>query len=273
MDRNILRASRIDPKLSATEILEVVKSPGEPEPSLRTVRRRLQQAGLNGRRPVKKPFISLKNRRARIQWAKEHLTWTSRDWARVAWSDESKFNLFGSDGIKYIRRPIGTRFDPKYQLPTVKHGGGNCMVWGTFCAGGMGPLRRIEGILDRYGYEEILEKTMRPWALRKIGRNFLFQQDNDPKHASGHVKQWFKKRHVEVMDWPSQSPDLNIIESLWEELERALKGKRAKNAAEKFEQLKKSWSEIPQATIDKLIDSMPRRCQAVIDAKGFATKY
>nr|XP_012234568.1 PREDICTED: uncharacterized protein LOC105679233 [Linepithema humile] len=69
------------------------------------------------------------------------------------------------------------------------------------------------------------------------------------------------------MEWPSQSPDLNIIEPLWEELQRRLANKRATNTAEKFAQLEKEWKKIPQSTINTLIDSMPRRCQAVIDAK------
>jgi len=75
------------------------------------------------------------------------------------------------------------------------------------------------------------------------------------------------------MEWPSQSSDLNIIEPLWEELQRRLASKRATNAAEKFAQLEEEWKKIPQSTINALIDFMPRRCQAVIDAKDFATKY
>ena len=47
---------------------------------------------------------------------------------KVLFSDESKYCLFGSDGMKYVRRPINTRFHPKYQVPTVKHDGGNAMV-------------------------------------------------------------------------------------------------------------------------------------------------
>uniref|UniRef100_A0A8R1E616 Tc1-like transposase DDE domain-containing protein n=1 Tax=Caenorhabditis japonica TaxID=281687 RepID=A0A8R1E616_CAEJA len=237
MDRNIVRSSREDPRRNSTDIFKAVNSPIEPAPSRRTIRRRLNAHGLFGRRPVKKPFISKKNQKARVAWAKAHLHWGRKEWAKHVWSDESKFNLFGSDGTKWVRRPIGTRYSPKYQVATVKHGGGNCMVWECFSETAMGPLRRVNGIMDRYQYEDILENTMRPWTLRNVGRAFVFQQDNDPKHTSLHVRSWFQRRRVDVLDWPSQSPDLNPIEHLWEELERHLAGVRASNADEKFAQL------------------------------------
>ncbi|CAD6195785.1 unnamed protein product [Caenorhabditis auriculariae] len=69
-------------------------------PSVSTVKRRLNAAGIMGRRPVKKPLISEKNRAARVKWAKEHLNWTRQDWNKILSSDEIKFLLFGSDGIQ-----------------------------------------------------------------------------------------------------------------------------------------------------------------------------
>uniref|UniRef100_A0A8R1EB15 Tc1-like transposase DDE domain-containing protein n=1 Tax=Caenorhabditis japonica TaxID=281687 RepID=A0A8R1EB15_CAEJA len=68
------------------------------------------------------------------------------------------------------------------------------------------------------------------------------------------------------MEWPSQSPDLNLIEHLWEELERCVSGIRARNADKKFSQLQTAWAQIPQSVLTNL----PRRCQAVIDSRGFA---
>lgn len=176
--------------------------PEQPNPSIRTIRRRLQAAGLNGRRPVKKPFISIKNRKARVEWAKAHLNWTRQQWSDVIWSDESKFMLFGSDGITWIRRPEGKRFDPKYQLPTMKHGGGSVMVWGAFSAKGIGPLHRIDGIMNKKVYSNILENVMLPYAKRLFGRGFIYQQDNDPKHRAAEVQEWFRRRRVILMEWP-----------------------------------------------------------------------
>lgn len=68
------------------------------------------------------------DRLARLAFARHH--WTSNEWAKVLWSDESKFNLFSSDGIRYVRRP--QRYNPKYQVPTVKHGGRNVMIKKVF---------------------------------------------------------------------------------------------------------------------------------------------
>lgn len=237
------------------------------------MKRRLRDGGLFGRRPVKKPLISEKNRKKRLQWAKEHLYWTLKQWEKVLWSDESKYLLFGSDGITFVRRPVGARNDIKYQLPTVKHGGGSVMVWGCFSLASVGPLVRIEGIMKKEEYKEILEKHMITFARRKLGRNWIFQQDNDPKHSSQYLKDWFQSRRVDVMDWPSQSPDLNPIEHLWEHLSRQVREKKAKNCNEKFAFLKKAWEAIPTSVLENLIASMPRRCQAVIDAKGWPTKY
>ncbi|KAK6748169.1 hypothetical protein RB195_001035 [Necator americanus] len=146
-----------------------------------------------------------------------------------------------------------------YQLPTVKHGGGNIILWGCFCSHGVRTLCQIHGNLDRYGYDEILGTTMRPFALQIIGRGFIFQQDKDLKHTSSHTRDWLNRRRVEVLDWPSQFPNLNPIEHLWEELERRMKGKKSRKSAEKFAQFEEAWKAIPQSCLDNLLDSMPRR--------------
>uniref|UniRef100_A0A8R1IVS3 Uncharacterized protein n=1 Tax=Caenorhabditis japonica TaxID=281687 RepID=A0A8R1IVS3_CAEJA len=102
-------------------------------------------------------------------------------------SDESKFMLFGSDGISYVRRPVGTRFNPKYQTPFVKHDGDNVMVWSCFSSHEVGPLHRIRGNMDRFVYEQILQNVMLPFARVFPKVRYLFQQDNDPKHKSNHI--------------------------------------------------------------------------------------
>ncbi|CAO4365735.1 unnamed protein product [Caenorhabditis nigoni] len=123
-----------------------------------------------GRRSVKKPLISKKNQAARMKWAEDYLNWTRQDWNKVLWSDESKVMFFGSDEIQWIRRPVGSRYDPKYQLST--HGG---------------PLHRVKGIIDQHVYKDIVQNQILP-HLKSIGRGILYQQDNDPNHTDLLVK-------------------------------------------------------------------------------------
>uniref|UniRef100_A0A8R1E8H6 DDE_3 domain-containing protein n=2 Tax=Caenorhabditis japonica TaxID=281687 RepID=A0A8R1E8H6_CAEJA len=120
-------------------------------------------------------------------------------------------------------------------------------------------------------------KTWR-WICDGLGmllRHFHgFIEENCWNHGpiSGHVANWFRRRRVDLLEWPSQSPDFNPIEHMWEELKRRLKGVRASNANQKFAQLEADWKSISMTVVQTLLDSMPRRCQVVIDTKGYPTK-
>ena len=63
-------------------------------------------------------------------------------------------------------------------------------------------------------------------------------------------------------------PDLNPIEYLWNDLERRVKGIRARNPDEKFAILSQEWYKTDQRTIDRLMASMPTRCEEIIKARG-----
>jgi transposase len=270
LDRLIKRSAMTHPRWSASKILADV---GHPNISRSTIKRRLTEFGLPARRPARKPYVSVKNRKLRVKFAQEHLNWTTDQWRKVLWSDESKFNLFSSDGIKYVRRPIGQRYNPKFMVPTVKHGGGSVMVWGCFSGYGMGPIHKIDGIMDRFVYKDILAEEMLPHGKENMPRGWIFQDDNDPKHRSHFVKDWIKSKKVKVMEWPAQSPDLNPIENLWDVVERRIRSENYANIHEFWNAIEKSWKSIPMTVIDRLIDSMKRRCEAVIKNFGYPTRY
>lgn len=101
-----------------------------PELSVRTVQRHLLKAGLPGRIRRKSPYLKLLHRYRQYRWAKERAHWTVEDWNWVWFSDESKFQLFGSDGKQYCRRRPGEEYLDRNVKSTVKHGGGRIMVWG-----------------------------------------------------------------------------------------------------------------------------------------------
>ena len=88
--------------------------------------------------------------------------------SKVLFSDESKLCIFGSDGIKYVRHPKGERFALKYQMPTVKHGGGNTIIWGCFSCDSIGPLDCIKGIMDQNVYLDKIKDVMLPHGKDKM---------------------------------------------------------------------------------------------------------
>lgn len=268
-DRKIVRKLKKEPLLSAKR----VKNDLNLDVSTRTVQRRCVENKLLSFRVAKKPFISKKNRLDRLEFANNHLDWSIQKWKTVLFSDESKFNLKGSDGSQRVRRPIGERLKPRYCSGTVKHGGGHVMVWGAFSGQGIGPIHRIEGLMDRFMYKDILQDIMLPFAEEEMPLRWTFQQDNDPKHTSKLVKKWFTSNNITVMKWPAQSPDLNPIENLWEIVYKNLPEKNFSNRDQLFQALVNEWNGIPQTVIDKLIQSMPRRCASVIKNNGYSTKY
>lgn len=161
MDRRIKRISQRDPWLSGPRIIAEIP---ELEVSPRTVQRRLVEAKLYSRRPAKKPLVSERNRLARLEFVRRHLNWTVQDWKKILFSDETRYKIFNSDGMRRVRRPVNTRFHPKYVTPTIKHGQGSVFLWGCFSWSGVGPLHFIDGTMDRLVYRDILQNVMLPYA-------------------------------------------------------------------------------------------------------------
>ncbi|XP_050496715.1 transposable element Tcb2 transposase [Bombus huntii] len=156
MDHRIHRLSEKDRFRSANNIAAEINYKNDTQISARTVKRRLEDFNLRGRKPPKKPLLSSRNRKRRLAFTKAHKHWTSEDWQMLLFSDESKFNRVSSDGIRHVRRRIGESLKTQCVLKTLKHGVGNVMVCACFSRGSPGPICRINGITDRFQYMDIL---------------------------------------------------------------------------------------------------------------------
>ena len=272
-DRALVKMSLQNRRLTSTELKRKLKDSLEVECSSRTVRRRLDNAGLHGRVARKKPLLTSRHRAIRLKWAKERKDWTPSDWNKIVWSDESKYNLFGSDGRVYIRRRVGEELLSECTQQTVKFGGGSVMVWGCMSCDGVGPLVKVEGRMSGRDYIRLLSQTLVPY-IQSLGPEYIFQDDNAPCHRAHTVTRWVASKGVKTMEvWPPQSPDLNPIEHLWRILAIRIKSYKPKNLKELEERLKEEWSKIPAVEVQNLIASMPKRVAAVITAKGGPTKY
>lgn len=272
--RLIVRKVKKNPMISAPKVQsEITRETGKScDPQ--TIRRVLYSAGFHGRNMRKKPFVNKVNRQKRIKFAKYHEKDELAFWNTVIFSDESKFNIHGSDGRDKVWRKRNTELDPKNMRGTVKHGGGSVMVWGCMAASGVGNLVFIDSIMDRYGYLNILKNNLLESSIKLgLDRSFVFQQDNDPKHTSHVVREWLLYNAKNQLKTPPQSPDMNVIEHLWEHLERQIRKHDIKTKDDLKRVLQEEWYKISPNVTQSLVNSMPSRMKAVLKAKGYATKY
>lgn len=270
---NFIRVlSKRNRRLTAPQITAALNDTRETPISTTTVKRRLLSAGLRGCVAAKKPKLTNRHKKNRLEWAKAHKNWTIEQWENVLWSDESKFQIFGSNRRVFVRRSKEERASEACTVPTIKHGGGNVMVWGCFGNSKPGNLVRITGKLNKEGYLKILQDSAIPSGLSLIGSGFIFQQDNDPKHSSKLCQNFLNKKKAEnilnIMQWPSQSPDLSPIELVWDELDRRVKSRCPTSSEHLWQLLENEWNKLDKDYFKKLINRMPRICEKIIKEKG-----
>lgn len=160
--------------------------------------------------------------------------------------------------------------------PTRKFGGGSIMVWGCFLSCGVGYLCRIDGGVDSDMYIKILNddlmETIKWYGLNK--KEIIFQQDNASCHKAKSVMEWFNTNKIKVLPWSPQSPDLNPIEHLWDQLKRKI---YEKNSPQTLDELwikcEEVWNEITHARCSKLVYSMENRVKEVLKSRGGYTTY
>lgn len=273
-DRSIIRMVKKDRFISVRKIQNVMENDHGIQMSASTIKNRIHEEGFVGCVAKKKPFLSAKHMKRRLQFAKKYVDMPISFWKKIIWSDESKFNKKTSDGMQKVWRKPGETYRLSCMRGTVKHGGGNIMVWGCMSWKGVGQLEFIDDKMNADLYINILKKNLKASARKfRLGRNFIFQQDNDPKHCANKTKEYFEKNGIEVLEWPAQSPDLNPIEHLWALLDREI-GPRSYTRDDNMKNaVLAAWSKINPKQIQTLVESMPRRLAEVIAAKGGPTRY
>lgn len=192
----------------------------------------------------------------------------------MLFTDEKTFELFGSPNNDIIWE---TSAEAVPARPTVKHPP-KLHVWGGMCYYGKTELVVFTGSLTAPFYvNEILAERVPPDAARLFGRQpWVFQQDGDPKHTSQLAQAWLRDNtpaFIPKDDWPANSPDLNPMEQLWAPLQDRVYRREPRTVAGLQRIIEEEWNAIPAEHLHSLVESMPRRFNAVIAARGGPTKY
>jgi hypothetical protein len=143
------------------------------------------------------------------------------------------------------------------------------MVWGGISYDGSTDLYVIRnGSLTGIAYrDEILAPIVRPYP-GAIGDDFILMDDNARPHRARIVNEYIQQETIERMDWPANSPDLNLIEHAWDILQCRISNRQNQpnSLQELADTLVDEWSRIPQVEFQTLIRSFPNRCREVIRA-------
>ncbi|KAK3528556.1 hypothetical protein QTP70_002805 [Hemibagrus guttatus] len=195
-----------NPRVTAKELKDSVKLANNSVHES-TIRKTLNRNGIHGRTPQRKPLLYKKNIAACLKFAEDHLDTPQHYWENVLWTDETKIKLFEKNLQRFVWCKKKKVYQHENTIPTVKYGGGNIMVWGFFAASGPGPLAIMEGKMNSQFYQDNLKDNLKV-AVQSLQRH-----------------------KIHLLEWPSQSPDLNPIEMLWNDLKRAIHTRRPKNMA------------------------------------------
>ena len=145
----------------------------------------------------------------------------------------------------------GTAFKKHNTIPTVKLTGGSVMILGCFSSKGTGELQDMHDRMNGSMYKEILVT----------------------KHTTKLTKKWFENNGISTLNWPSQSPDLNPIENLWNTLKVKVHKQNPQNIKRLEELGKEEWGKVTLDQCAKLVANYRKRLEAVKQNRGYATEY
>ncbi len=154
----------------------------------------------------------------------------------------------------------------------VAHGGGGVMVWAGVCYVQWTQVH-FDGILNAQRYrDEILRPIVVPFIH---DHHLMLQHDNARLHVARICTQFLEAENIPVLAWPAYSPDMSPIEHVWDALDRRIRQRVPvpANIQQLHTAIEEEWINIPQATINNLINSMRRRCVALREANGGHTRY
>lgn len=209
-----------------------------------------------------------------MQWAKDHAHWTERQWNSIIWSDESRFEVSFGDTSHRVIRFKSESLESSCLNRKIKFAP-SVMVWGCMSAQGLGSLHIVDGNMNAEKYQKVLADHLLPSIpnLSTEYGEFIYQQDGATCHTARSSMKFLLDNEVPVLPWPSSSPDLSPIETLWGKIKNHLRKNPCATKPALVESLKSVWASITDEYCHNLVSTMARRCNDVILKKGDVTNW
>ena len=273
---HFVRQSRATRQMSYLAIASHFEHWGASESSVRYA---LRSRGYTRCVALAKPPLTEDNKRIRLEWAKQHVNWTVDEWWTILWSDET-WVTGGRHKKKWVTRMVGEELDDTCLVDKVRKKAG-WMFWGCFSGNKKGPHLFWEKewkSINKERYCERIVPLVDGWI--RMNPHLRFMQDQGPSHSAALTAQELQERGIYPIFWPAFSPDLNPIEAVWNQMKDFIErnhpdlpGGKQRTPDQLRSIVREAWDSITPECLQSLIESMPARCQAVINAQGSHTKY
>lgn len=237
----------------------------------RTIQRRSKEKGLEYIKPKIQIVHTPEHLQNRLQFARAALT-NMDQFKRVVWTDEKRFNSDGPDHwYSWMPRNARTVRNKRQQ------GGPSLQVYGMLIPGPLLVVFELPPRGDSQAFMEFMEEQVLPAIRALYGDDFVLQQDRNPTHTSVYSRAKFADLEVELLDWPSRSPDLNLIENCWSMISNIVyDGRQYENKCDLWTGIDAAVSHINahmQGALNNIFASLGRRFLECVDLKGGLTHY
>ena len=183
---------------------------------------------------------------------------TSNESIRISSKVKNKIKLGDEEGYKMINRET-KKFEP------------SIIVAGGVSYYGLSDLILLKGTMQEFSYAQALEYYKDNYEnFKNINKNIFFEQDGASSHTSKKIKKLLEELFGDnfIQNAP-HSPDIAYpIETLWAELKKKVKERRAKNLDELKQITIEEWNKIPQSFIKNLFKNFIKRCKKIIELNG-----
>ena len=241
--------------------------------SRKIVSHRLNKEKLVAQIPYCKSLISKKNQKVHLDFATEHILGTEEQWNMVHFSDESKFNLFGSDGKRFVGCKNGECLSPQSVKKTVKFGGGSIIVWRMISSVGVGPIVCFHSSINASVYKELLCQHALLHLCKGTVETPIFMQDNVPCHKAKTVLIFLWRRRNSCYEVATTKHRYESYRECMEIIGEKALNRNPQNIDDLWGFLKEEWESLTATFCKKLIGSCGQRCNEEIQCKGKFTKY
>ena len=149
------------------------------------------------------------------------------------------------------------------------------MTWAAISANGGLVIVWVNGKIDGETYCSLLENEFINNAEVDLPAKFIFQHDNASPHSCKFTQEFLKKKKIDVLPWPPQSPDLNPIEDIWGIMSKEVykNGRTYLTEESLWEAVQQSFCNLKESLFQKLYQSMTRRLIKILESGGRRIKY